>query len=66
MQFSDPYIMLFQLYWKHRYGGEGYIDRCIDTLWKLVDTGSERTEYLSNLGLLMQVRCWTPPDKILH
>ena len=41
-QFSDPYIMLFQLYWKHHYGGDGYIDRCLEVLWLLVETDSPR------------------------
>ena len=40
--FSDPHIMLFNLYWKYHYGGEGYVTRCIDVLWGLMEADSPR------------------------
>ncbi len=35
---GQPHIMLFQMYWKHHYGGEEhYLQRAIDILWQMVE-----------------------------
>lgn len=54
MTFAEPYVLLAQIYWGNHYGNDGlHVEKAIGYLKRVVELGSARREFWTNLGMLM-------------